>query len=91
MLRGWVLRKRKSGTYLSDTLDHVFDEGCDGSYGSSLLVHTEPHADADEVALLIVLVLLQFPNLNKCVGKILGHGSSGSLNCDFSRLHRNLN
>jgi len=64
--------RRKSGTYLDDTLDHVLNEGLAGLDLTLLLVLTEPHAEANKVASFLGSLLLHDLHLNAHVGEVLG-------------------
>lgn len=71
-------------TYLGDTNDHVFDKRFEGIDRAGLLVAAEPHADADEFALLFLVILIHFLEFNSKMGKVFGDLTSWSLHSNLS-------
>lgn len=54
-----VMAKIFLKTYLSDTDEHVADQGFDGGNGTSLLITTVPHLDSDELTVHLTSSHLQ--------------------------------
>lgn len=78
-------------TYLSDTNEHVEDEGFDGVGSASLLVSTEPHSNSDVLALKLLGVHVSELNFTCEMAEILGDLSTGSFNSHFPCSNRNGN
>ncbi len=74
-------------TYISDTNDHVTDVGLEGVDSASLLVATEPNADADECTIALLGSLLQHLEFACDMGEVSADFTSLALDTNFSCIH----
>ena len=68
---------------LSNTDEHVEDEGFESVGGASLLVPTEPHSNSNVLALSVLFVKVNELNFTGHMGEILGNLTTGSFNSHF--------
>ena len=73
-------------TYLGDAGDHVFDERFKGIDRAGLLVASEPHADSEMGASLLLVLHIHFLEFNCKMGEVLRDFSSGSCHGNLSSL-----
>ena len=71
-------------TYLGDADHHALDDAPERTSASGVRSATEPLADADPLALL--LVSLDLVDLDGGVAEVSGHGSAGAHDGDDSAL-----